>query len=329
MLLSFWITAPSFAQVEVCPGALLPDEWSEAMDAVDEALAAFDGALASRILEDLVTELPCLETPADPALLGRLARQIALVAFYAQDTEEIAVWANLARETIGDAPWPEDLELPERFLMLVRGAEPARLVTADGALKIPKGGAILLDGRLLREPAATDPVQHLLQVADKRGVVVWTDWQNGADFPEQWLAETAEPIEVPAWYVAPGDPVRRDPEPVAPEPVAAEPVAPQPVMRFGGATRCPWKAEPNIVVASRREVRVNRHTYPLRSEEDEDAFLEVLRACGELRAMRRFARWRSASEKLFGGAFAGAPRYRDAMVTALVTDEPGKKASKK
>jgi hypothetical protein len=320
----------AWAQTEACPGPLPLSEWQEAMGSVDQALIALDGTLADRILDDIVYELRCLRVPAPPAELGRLARQIALVAFYAQDHDEMRVWMGLARETVGQVPWPEALPVPERFFALTDALEPPAVQQADGHLQVPRGGGALLDGFLLQQPEATGSVQHLLQIADKRGEILLTDWQNGAAFPEEWLGAEPVRLTVPDWYVAPPEPAEREeapepepePDPELPEPVQA---GPEPTLSFEGDGRsqdCPWKLEPHTVEADRREVRVNRHVYPVRTEEQQGEFKELLRSCGEFRAARRFTRWRGARAQGFGGAFAGAARYRRAMVEAIASDEP-------
>lgn len=332
MLLAWSAAVSASAQVEVCAGVLALPEWREAMDAVDEALIALDGARADRILDDLLYEMRCLHAPVPPAELGRLARQVALVAFFAQDQDELGYWGQLALQAAGGAPWPEAVTIPDRFFEMLDALPEPEPTRAEGGLAIPRGGGALLDGVLLTEPIATEGVQHLLQIADKGGRVVSTAWQTGASFDRTWLEDDPRPEGTPGWYVAPPPPPPlRDapvPEPVpeVPQPEVPQPEAPRPAptVRFdgdGATQECPWRGPPRNVSAKGREVRVNRHTFPVRTAEDQDAFRQVLRACGEFRAARRFVRWRVARRKLF----RSGSQLRDAMIEALVTPEPPRK----
>ena len=294
------------------------------MNAVDTALAAHDGARADRILDDMVHELRCLREIASPADVGRMARQVSLVAFYAQDHDELGYWGLLARETSGDSPWPDGVVIPERYFELLDALPEPALGRVDGGLEVPRGGGALLDGYLLVEPEATTGVQHLLQIGDKHGEILATLWQTGPDFPEAWLGRQAEPLDPPKWVPAP--PSRApfpEPEPtpeLTPAPAPA-PAPKPPGLSFDGDARtaeCPWRVDPRGVEASSREVRVNRHTYPIRSPEEQLAFKGLLRSCGEFRAVRRFTRWQDAR----GRWFAGAAGYKAEMIDALLTEEP-------
>lgn len=308
------------------------------MNAVDAALTALDGARADRILDDMVYELRCMRDIVQPADLGRMARQVSLVAFYAQDNDEMRYWGLLARETAGDAPWPDGLTIPGRYFELIDALPTPEVGHGEGGLDVPKGGGALLDGVLVTEPVATVGVQHLLQVADKRGAILVTTWQTGPAFPEEWRTDDARALPVPKWYVAPATAVEPVPEPapVEPEPqpepepqvVAAvpepEPVVPEPLAKpvsfegDGKTAECPWRIDPRVVEASGREIRINRHIYPVRTVEDQAAFKTLLKSCGEFRAVRRFTRWQDAR----GGWFTGAKAYKAEMIDALLTEEP-------
>lgn len=334
-LLLPWLSGAAWSQVEACPGALPLLEWREAMTAVDSALATLDGARADRILDDMVYELRCLREVVSPEDVGRMARQVSLVAFYAQDNDELRYWGLLARETVGDGPWPDGLTVPERYFALVADLPAPKTSRSEGGLRVPRGGGALLDGFLVLEPEATVGVQHLFQIADKHGEVLDTVWQTGPAFPEDWTTDAPTQLEVPKWYVAPPEraplavpepepePIDApEPEPESEEPMAEEPVVEAPpVLRFDGDARtaeCPWRVDPRVVEASGREIRVNKHVYPLRSAEEQVAFKALLRSCGEFRAVRRFTRWRDAR----GHWFAGASGYKAEMIEALLTEEP-------
>lgn len=382
-----WIAAMALGQEEVCAGGLRPEHLREAMDAIDAAIAEFHGQLAADLVDGVVHELRCLEVPIDPADLGRLARQRSLLAYYQQDPLEATAWAVLARDTVGGAPWPAQVPVPDSFHDFLAELPPPTVAGPEGrGLAPPKRGAVLIDGRVALEPRVVLDTTHFVQVADKRGLVVASVWQHGAAFGEELLGEPG-PLELPRWYhepVAPppiatpdgGDavavadavasgtaPVTAPPAPVA-APVVRPPVAapvptpaPVEVAAPGGVTptdevpgepqggvrgttrmagreardrmfaareaseRCPWKADPRTVEARAGEVQVNKRAYPVRSDEDQAAFRAVLLACGELKAARRFAKWRDARAHL--SLTAGRAKKR--MVQALLADEDRKR----
>lgn len=220
------LAGPSQAQTEVCAGPLTPEFWRDAMDDIDEAIGEFNGRRANEIIDATVHELRCLQRPVDPRDLGRLARQRSLMAFYEQDIAETEAWALLAAETLGGAPWPQAVPVPDPYHDFVAAMEPAELRVLDGkGLVVPRKGAVLLDGRLLEEPRATLGMTHLLQIADKKGKVLQTTWQHGAAFTDDLLGEPVA-VQVPRWYAAPAEPLPlpdRDAIADAGEPTTDEP----------------------------------------------------------------------------------------------------------
>lgn len=309
------------AQEEVCGGILPRSEYDEALEAVDLAIADGSGARADRILDDVHEALPCADFVLSPADVGRLARQEALLAFYQQDRVQLELWWLLARET--GVTSTERWSLPDTFADLVDGFSDREPAALDGqGLRPPKKGGVLLDGRLVLEPVASPGVPHLVQVVDKHGAPIRTAWQDGIAFDPDLLG-TPTSLSVPRWY---DEPPTVAPEPVATAPVAPEPAAPEPAatepvaVRFDDAldADCPWKGSPRKVEVSRREIGVNRKTFPIGTPEEQLALAKTLRTCGEYRAARRFARWQEARGKPFSGAAA----HRDAMIDALLTDEP-------
>ena len=227
--LFIWMSTAQ-AQTEVCAGPLRVEYWREAMDDVDTAIGEFNGGRATEILDATVYELRCLERPADPRDLGRLARQRSLMAFYQQDIAETEAWAILAAETIGGAPWPPGVPVPEPYHAFVAAMDPIETTEVDGkGLLVPKKGAVLLDGRVLTAPQASLGTTHLVQVADKKGRVLSTRWQHGAAFPDELLGAPIE-VKQPKWYDAPPAPTPMPEPPTEDAIVDADPVPePEPV----------------------------------------------------------------------------------------------------
>ncbi|HHO49544.1 MAG TPA: hypothetical protein ENK18_01435 [Deltaproteobacteria bacterium] len=225
MLLLAALLSSARAQVQACPGPFTLEEWSEAMDEVDVELIALNGTRAAHLLEDILGELRCLDEIVSPEVLGRLARQVALVTFYDQDPEELVPWALLARRTLGAAPWPDALPAPAYFHELMASEpQPQPEGPGDRGLAPPRGGGMLIDGFLALQPQAAARARHLVQVADRRGRVLETWWQRGGRFPETWLGEPGVSLDVPRWYEAPPEPL----EPPIPVPAPSFARAPAP-----------------------------------------------------------------------------------------------------
>ncbi len=343
----------AIAQEEVCGGTFAVAEFSEAIEAVDEAITEANGALARRILDDVYDAMRCVGGLIEPEDLGHYARQTSFVAFYAQDFEEASAWAQLADETLGGDPWPDELPITAPFQDLLDELPEARLGGPENAgFLVPKKGAALVDGRFAESPEASVGVPHLLQIADKSATPVHTSWVDGMAFPESQLGNPTT-VTPPKWYEEPPLPAPQpmpdaepdppeepaiadaDPDPTEAAPPTEEPPteelpteepsptkAPRtkPILAFdeASATRsCDWK-KARHVSATGRTVTINRHTYDVRTTTEQALFRKTLRTCGEFRATRRFNRWREAKSKL---AF-DARSHRDSMVKAILTDEP-------
>jgi len=351
------LAPPAWAQEEACGGVLREEELHDALDAAEAALVELNVDRADRILDDVVGVLRCVAAPLSPDDLGRLARPLAVVAFYDADPEELRSWTWLERDTVGGA-WPEAaLPVPPAFHALRAELSEPPLVRAEGGWLPPKKGAVLVDGRPSVWPEARSEVPHLLQMVDKKGRVVWSGWMLGADAPERWIDPSGGAVEVPRWVVSPpppapwgdgvasADPV---PDPNPPEeaaPVgdgaaAAEPVSPEEAATAPGDAQgeersrrprrttafmevfpdCPWRRAPTKVTVQGTTVHVNRHSYPARTAPEVAELQRVFRQCGEFRAARRLARWAEARGAWFKGA--EARKQRDAMVRVLLADEP-------
>jgi hypothetical protein len=271
---------------------------------------------------------------------------VAVVAFYAADEDERISWSWLARDTVGGAPWPDDLSVPDRFFELALPERPM-VELDDRQLVVAKKGGVLLDGRPLARPVARSGVVHLVQVIDKKGAVVDGSLQLGADFAEVLLEDGSEAVAIdhlpspppplplpdpdavvdapppePSPEANPEPEPEPEPEPIAapvPEPEPARPVASPPSFSFSEAfPDCPWKAAPRKARVEGMEVVVNRQRHPVRSRDDVAATQRIFRQCGEFRAARRLGRWSEERRKLLS---SGA-EHRDAMLRVLVADEP-------
>ena len=301
---------PAFGQEPVCEGRFALEEWREAMDAVDRAVAAGKGSLAKKILDQIHEALRCSEVLVDPRDLGRFARQMSVTAFSRQDDDEAVRWASLAAEAVPDVPWSDELPRTEAYVDWLDAlkVEPQVAGPEGRGLVVPKRGGVLIDGRLATRAEASTSVPHLVQVADRSGQPVRAMWMDGAAFPEDLLGESVV-VSRPDWYE---DPDRRHREAAAAPEVG---VAPMPISDDDEPPECPWKAIKKVEVAS-TTVTINKTIYRVRTEMAQAGFLDILYACQEFEAAGRFQKWRAARAiNPFDGSMD-----RDAMVRALLSD---------
>ncbi len=204
----FQLSGTAFAQEDICAGIFTHDEWTRAMDAADEAFAAFKVDDAKKILVETRKSVPCLDRIVLPSYLGRYARQQALVAFYEQDEITAVRWGMLQRYAAPNMAWPADFSEDHPLREILDFAdEPALSGPENAGLSFPKKGAVFMNGRLLTEPKARAEVPNLIQVADKSGLILSQFWQDGAAFSDETLGEVGSVPELPKWFVAEDDAV--------------------------------------------------------------------------------------------------------------------------
>lgn len=198
------VCAPStaHAQQQVCSEPLTHERWRERMDEIDAAFSAFQPDQARQLLAGLREDVLCLDSIARPSHLGRFARQMALAAFFQQDEVNALRWGLLQRYAAPTLPWPADIgEGHPLRSMLTDADEPVLAGPDDAGVAHPKKGAVFMNGRVLEAPRARAEVPNLVQVADKKGVVLLTMWQDGAAFSEDVLGEPGTVAVTPRWFV--------------------------------------------------------------------------------------------------------------------------------
>jgi len=288
-----------------CEGRFAAEEWHEAMDAVERAISSDNIGLAEKILDQIYDALRCSVFLVEPRDLGRFSRQMSLSAFYQQERDDSMRWASLD-EAIDDTPWPDALPRPEAYVEMVTSMKASKVGGPEGrGLRVPKRGAVLIDGRLATRAEALTSSPHLVQVADGSGQPVRALWMDGAAFPEDLLGEPSVASR-PGWYVDP-DLRSRDREP--PSVVG---VAPTPVALSDETPSCPWKDIKKVSVGT-STVTINKTVYVVRTESAQAGFLDILYACKEYEAAGRFQKWRAARAiNPFDGSMD-----RNAMLKAL------------
>jgi len=188
-----------FAQEMRCEQSFSINRFIEGMNAVDQAVAAFELGQVAIILEELRKDLPCTTDRIHVNHLTRFARQMALAGFFDQDDLAIAYWKGLAEN---DMPWPEDYTEEHPLRVALDETERGVLVDwEERGLAPPKNSAILLDGQFMSRPTAHVEEAHFLQVLDRSGEALRSAWQDGAIFDEALLSDDPTPVELPKWFV--------------------------------------------------------------------------------------------------------------------------------
>ncbi len=193
------ISAPAAAQEPLCEQSFTVNRFIEGMNAVDEAVGAFELGQVSIILTELRKDLPCTKDRIHPNHLTRFGRQMALAGFFDQDDLAIAYWKGLAE---GPLPWPESM--PEDHPLRNALVEIDRGVIVDWEERgfVPqRNAALLFDARFATRPVAHVEEAHFVQILDRSGEATYSAWQDGAIFKEELLSDEPVPLEAPKWFV--------------------------------------------------------------------------------------------------------------------------------
>lgn len=194
------LALPAQAQDEGCTSDYPLNDFIHTLNSVDTKIAAFDVEGARVELGVAQLRLTCTSEPVHPNLLARFAREQAYTAFLDQDEDMMLRWQSLALG--GEAPWVVDEEHP--FRSTLNDTEKAPLGGPEGAfLNVPKGGGILLNGRLIDKPLAPIDGPNFVQVFDKSGQRLDAYWQEGGVFPMNYLRADEIASVTPTWYTAP------------------------------------------------------------------------------------------------------------------------------
>jgi hypothetical protein len=195
-------SAPVLAQDMPCEQSFSINRFIEGMNAVDQAVAAFELGQVDIILTELRKDLVCTNDRIHVNHLSRFGRQMALAGFFDQDPLAISYWMGLSD---GDLPWPEDMNEEHPLRVSLEDLERGVVVDwEDRGLVPPKNTVLLFDGSFASRPIAHVEEAHFLQVLDRSGEVVRSVWQDGAIFDEDFLGDDPLPVEIPKWYTEPG-----------------------------------------------------------------------------------------------------------------------------
>ena len=199
--LLFWWTS-AWALDATCEDWYDVNHLVDGMNTVEDLflLKRFDEA--QETLSVMYTSLPCTLDRLHPAHVARFARLQTISAFHRKDEVELNRWERLARSW--DVQWPEGYG-PEHAVREATAYVPDTEVAEPPGqvIKPPSGGAMLLDGRLLREPRAAVETPHFVQVVDKDGWVESGYWQEGGVFRPQWTVMGDKVPAVAKWYREP------------------------------------------------------------------------------------------------------------------------------
>jgi len=191
-------SAPAMAQEPACEQSFSVNRLVEGMNAVDQAVGAFELGQVAIILTELRKDLPCTTDRIHVNHLTRFGRQMALAGFFDQDDLAMAYWKGLAE---GPMPWPESMPDDHPLRNALADIERGVVVDwEDRGLEAPKNSAILFDAELAIRPVAHVEEAHFVQVLDRSGEVSFSAWQDGAIFREALLSDDPAALEVPKWF---------------------------------------------------------------------------------------------------------------------------------
>jgi hypothetical protein len=196
---------PALASEPGCGADFHDVNWFvEGMNKADAYITELRLDQSIQVLDELRGSVSCTADRLHPKHLARFGRLQAIVAFFDQDEMDMAYWGRLALKA--PVPWPEAFGPEHAVRDAFSFIEPAGSAEVPSKLLAPpKGGAIVLDGELLRRPRAELEMPHFVQVFDKSGVITESLWIDGVAFPERLLADGEGALEVPKWFAAPDE----------------------------------------------------------------------------------------------------------------------------
>ena len=178
-------------------------DWLADMNAVDTSMGSLDLIAASARLDTVRGRVRCLNGIAEPGHLARFSRQISLLFYFSQDTENANAWA-MTSKTSADLPWPDSLGPSHPFHMQVEAvATPEQTGPSGQYFVVPKKGAVFANGRFVSTPMSYAETPTLFQVTDKHGNLVNAWWQDGAAFPASVLTTQGSALNAPNWWQGP------------------------------------------------------------------------------------------------------------------------------
>jgi hypothetical protein len=185
--------------------------------AVDEEYSNLEFRRAQMLLDAAGPRVPCVVQVVPTPDLAEFALRRAYAFALDLDENEAQRWAQLAFALQPDLGWPSYVPPDHAARALLEGIEIPKPVTVDGVgLVLPQAGGAFVDGRFVALPEAEPGVPHLLQVGDGTGTLVFSDWIDGATFPDELLGPVPETLPtLPRWY-SPDGKVRRAPRPWTP-----------------------------------------------------------------------------------------------------------------
>ncbi len=160
-----------------------------AMSQAEEALDNVDMNTAVNILSDAGKDLICLDVAVKPTDIARFARNLSVLAFYGQDEFAAIKYGNLARiaDPSGGLPRGVTEDHPYASMMEMEDLPPTG-GPIDPTLEFPRGGGFFMNGQSKTEARAPAEVPQFVQVFGEHDTVIDAFWQDGAAFPDRYLA---------------------------------------------------------------------------------------------------------------------------------------------
>lgn len=202
-MIVLWLASAAQALEPMCAVPFTHDAWGTYMDQADAAFAQSDMSKAHVALDSARELLPCLTEPPKATFLARYGQQRATLAFFEQDETGAVRWGLLHRFVDPTLEWPFPEDHPLRSLLAETDDPP--MGHADGAWLVEKGTTVFLNGTPVLTPDARAEVPQLVQLYDKKGVVIRSYWQDGAAFAADLVGVGGVAIYAPdpEWYTGP------------------------------------------------------------------------------------------------------------------------------
>jgi len=199
-----WILLAAVAHANPCDKPVDVEAWRWQLARASEQLSGSNVPGGQATLNSVKNRAPCLPGRIEPADVTRLARLLAVSAFYDQELDQVDDWAKLAAAAAPMTGWPAWLDEGHPVRKYLERPPPDWSEWPGAStVEAPRRGGVFLNGVWLDEAMFPTATPCLVQVLDKHGETIDAWWQHGAAAPPGRLEVSDGKPDRPRFYEGP------------------------------------------------------------------------------------------------------------------------------
>ena len=225
MTLGLLIPNACFGWDEPCAKVAIEEEFAAQLVSIEASLS--EGLLeASRAsLSAVHKELLCMDQIVSTQFMSRLGTLFSIAFFFDQDDDASQRWLRGSKYAVSETRWPPVIEESHPLRDLEADLEWLFSNQENTGFLLPKKATLFISGRFVAKPTVPVETPLLVQVADRKGRVLSSWWQDGAAFPEDRLIAGGPALLEPSWWEKANRDRQRETPTSSPVPVAKAPEA--------------------------------------------------------------------------------------------------------